>query len=601
VENSSNPRTKKIQKNKRLTTYILGSSADSSTTKLKEIFSKIPLINICDDKSSAIFLSTYRGNLIEIIANHSLIDLKPILLPNSIPLLENFFNEYQRYFANKLILTSLQTSNPLITKHYKSLDHQVKKLEYSILKSNNHQVQSIKNMIMDKNEVKKFLSKCVTIDDLPLHILKLHQFKNYKTCQILIHEKGNTAAESLFLSKNQTLITSKIPVIQFNKIHTIIKKSKTKLFNQTQLLNDDLGVRGTFLAREINLSKHSIIIVVSRNDFFPATILEQEFFQEIIKNITLVLNNLLLEYLSQKKNKLLKLGLHYLDIPFEIRDPKHQIFYSNSSDTALEYTHQDIIDANHTLFYSPYSDTTYSSDLYHFQRISLLGELLNTLRHELNNPLFGLKLTAGLLIEDSTSEETKETLSDISINCQRCQNIITNFSLLYKNQDTFIDLNLYKLLKETLVLTKSETRGIEKEIIFANSLSTEDFKLKTNPTWLTQIIFNFIINSAQAIRLSNLDFINQKITITATHQYLNTQSCLVISVSDTGPGIQKELIEKIFQPFITTKKEGTGLGLSICNYLTTKLGGKIFFSNNIPLPGATFSIELPLNDLNKIS
>ncbi|OFZ62722.1 MAG: hypothetical protein A2328_09005, partial [Bdellovibrionales bacterium RIFOXYB2_FULL_36_6] len=267
----------------------------------------------------------------------------------------------------------------------------------------------------------------------------------------------------------------------------------------------------------------------------------------------------------------------------------------------LEYTHQDIIDANYILRYSPYCDINYSSDLYHFQRISLLGELLNTLRHELNNPLFGLKLTADLLIEDSSSEDFKETLGDISTNCQRCQNIITNFSLLYKNQDTLIDLNLYKLLKETLVLTKSETRGIEKEIVFSNSLSKEDFTIKTNPTWLAQIIFNFIINSAQAIRLSTPALANQKITITVTNQYLDTQSFLVISVTDTGPGIQKELIEKIFQPFITTKKEGTGLGLSICNYLTTKLGGKIFFSNNIPLPGATFSIELPMNDLNKIS
>ena len=600
MENSSNPRTKKIQKNARLTAYLLGSCTDTSFAKLKNIFNQIPVIDICDSKTNAVFLASYLGNSIEITTNHSLIDLNPILLPDSIPLLKKFFEDYQRYLSNKLVSTALQTFNPVVTKNLKSLDHHIKKIESGILRSNNQQIESIKTKLTDKNEVKKFLSKCITIDDLPLHILKLHQFKNYKTCQILIHEKGNTAAESLFLSKSQTLITSKISVVQFNKIHTIIKKSKTKLFNQTQLLNNDLGVRGTFLAREINLFKHSIIIVVSRNDFFPATTLEQEFFQEIIKNITLVLNNLLMEYLSQKRNKLLKLGLLHLDIPLEICDSNRQIFFSNSMNTTLKYTHQDIIDDNYTLRYSPYSDVSYSSDLYHFQRISLLGELLNTLRHELNNPLFGLKLTADLLIEDSTSKDFKETLDDISSNCQRCQNIITNFSLLYNNQDTFIDLNLYKLLKETLILTKSETRGIEKEIIFSTTLPREDFKIKTNPTWLAQIIFNFIINSAQAIRLSTLDFTHQKITITATNKCLDTQSNLIISVTDTGPGIQKELIEKIFQPFITTKKEGTGLGLSICNYLTTKLGGKIFFSNNIPLPGATFSIELPLNDLNKI-
>src|SRR6478609_10430572 len=74
----------------------------------------------------------------------------------------------------------------------------------------------------------------------------------------------------------------------------------------------------------------------------------------------------------------------------------------------------------------------YAFDLFHFQRISLLGELLNTLRHELSNPLFGLKLSSQIFNTLDVSNDDKDLMREIEKNVNRCQTIIENFSNLYQ-------------------------------------------------------------------------------------------------------------------------------------------------------------------------
>jgi len=123
--------------------------------------------------------------------------------------------------------------------------------------------------------------------------------------------------------------------------------------------------------------------------------------------------------------------------------------------------------------------------------------------------------------------------------------------------------------------------GFEKE---------EKLEIETNSTALTQIIFNLIINAAQAIKSNSENVRHNKIIIKLTRE----GSSVTIAVVDDGPGVKSELAKSIFEPFFTTKDSGTGLGLSICQNLARQLGSKIQFQNNTPFPGATFSINLPL-------
>src|SRR5690606_31943138 len=97
---------------------------------------------------------------------------------------------------------------------------------------------------------------------------------------------------------------------------------------------------------------------------------------------------------------------------------------------------------------------------------SLLGELLNTLRHELSNPLFGLKLGSQVFKTIDVNEENKEIMSEIEKNVNRCQVIIENFSNLYQVQSESRPVSLKKIIDEALVLSKSETREMNKIVSF---------------------------------------------------------------------------------------------------------------------------------------
>jgi signal transduction histidine kinase len=214
--------------------------------------------------------------------------------------------------------------------------------------------------------------------------------------------------------------------------------------------------------------------------------------------------------------------------------------------------------------------------------------LLNTLQHELSNPLFGLNLTSSLLIHETTDPETLSTLNDICQNAIRSQTIIKNFSNLYNEKEDLKNTNLVSLVEETLTLTKSESKQIRKEVRCINFDSSSGLFLQTNPTYLTQIIFNLIINASQAIKNATQGLSSHRIVI----ELEEMKNEIVVRVIDDGPGITKNIENEIFRPFFTTKDSGTGLGLSICKNLALELGAEINFKNNSPMPGATFWINL---------
>ena len=270
------------------------------------------------------------------------------------------------------------------------------------------------------------------------------------------------------------------------------------------------------------------------------------------------------------------------------------LFTNHQGSSPVENSHLMVFpiegEENTVMELSNLSKDTISTELYHSQRVSLLGELLNTLQHELSNPLFGLNLTGSLLASDATDEETKEILGDICLNANRSQTIIKNFSNLYNDHQEYKKIQLYKFIEEVITLTKSETKEIQKRIECIGFESSDTIEIETNSTCLTQIIFNLIINAAQAIKSQNTRVQNNRIII----KLIKVNKSVTIAVVDDGPGVQNELTSTIFEPFFTTKDFGTGLGLSICQNLARQLESKIHFQNNSPFPGATFSLNLPL-------
>jgi two-component system NtrC family sensor kinase len=458
--------------------------------------------------------------------------------------------------------------------------------------------KDIEKKYLHKEELRKLLFSISEVKELPSAILHLPSLNSFESCHVLVHEKGKPVGQNYLALHGENQETKLIAVQNFNTLFNLVKKSKNKIFNQSLSMKDDLSIVGNFLAREIDLKNYSVIYLVSRNSFLPPSLEELEEFQ----GLSLFLHPLLIKILDKEKNDLKKevLKKSLGNFPEKISVKKNGIIVFTNKKNENTYENSNLMifplesEGNDTMELSNFSKDQISTEFYHSQRVSLLGELLNTLQHELSNPLFGLNLTSSILESETANLETASILNEISQNANRSQTIIKNFSNLYNDQQEFKKINLYRFVDEVMTLTKSETREIAKTIECINfdpHDSASDLEITTNPTCLTQIIFNLTINAAQAIKENNgHDLRNNHIVI----RLVKILDQVEISVIDDGPGVKEANIPTIFQPFFTTKDSGTGLGLSICQNLAYQLGSKIEFKNNSPLLGATFSITLPV-------
>lgn len=401
----------------------------------------------------------------------------------------------------------------------------------------------------------RFVNLIQSMADIPKAVLSLPDLKTYTHAQILIHRKGGQIIQSYMHNKLKGDQTLNLSVGEFNTLFTLVKKSKSKIFDHTQLAKTSIQILGTFHARELSFQDHNVIFILSRNGFLPPTREELKAFNDLGETLSPLISGVLATSAIKRKTKILDAVLSsYHSAPRDIQDGPLDVFHS--------------------------------------ERIALLGELLNTLKHELSNPLFGLKLSADLMASETVNDENASILKEISSSVQRGQNIIGNFSKLYSGDIGLVPVKLKKLLAEIFTLTKSETRQIQKEIFFENIEDEENFQMTSNPTWLTQIFFNLIINSAQAMEGCQIQ--NKKMVIHIRRD-AEDKNKIEFFVSDNGPGVSATQQENLFHAFQTTKGQGTGLGLVICKNLAEKLGGNIKYHAHSPSfsdGGACFKMEL---------
>ena len=352
------------------------------------------------------------------------------------------------------------------------------------------------------------------------------------------HRKGEVTAFHLSLSSTPSQRT-KISVEQFNEIFHTVKKSKQSTFAESFIKSNQIKIVGTCLAKAASFKTHNFIVIGTRNEFIPYNKEDISKFNTFCQ-ITLPLFDLILR--SKTESLLLQ----------SLSEVWEQI---ENKSLGLKKIHSE----------------------YHLQRVSLLGELLNTLRHELSNPLFGIQLSASLLAEE-LEEEDREMAEQIQEAVNKSLRILSGFSKLYGPLDEMQKVSLVSLIEEVFTLTKSETKMLQKKI-------EGDVEVQTNPTSLSQIFFNLILNSSQAMK----DQVDPKpqISIEIEKELTGVR----INFSDNGPGISSQNIDKIFDSFYTTKDTGTGLGLPICRNLMRKLGGDMWCVKSDK--GAQFVLVLP--------
>ncbi|OUR93026.1 hypothetical protein A9Q84_21215 [Halobacteriovorax marinus] len=568
MENQGHTRIKKAQRSIKL--YLSDSVRGS-------IFKSTPLVEFSKSPLNSDFSIHQNDDLYEVFTGGTIVG-DPVLIVSTAT---NYQTIYKLLNSNSKLISEFRTKRNK-KKLFKAS---------SILKSNSSNLKSFIDILEFKAYLQNQSSKIFDTSDIPEYILKSKLYKGYKSCQIMIHEKGSPLIGAYYFDSSVGLRKNEIPVTTFSKLFNLVKKSKNKLFNQSQILESDIGVVGTFLAKEIELKKHSILVIISRNDFLPPSDIEINLFNSSMTFVSDVFQNILLTSLEKRKTESYMSFLANYPFPLFLDETplneaarSFDLSSTDEDEISIEVAEKKFIEINDSFKKN-------TSDIYHHQRVSLLGELLNTLKHELSNPLFGLKMASDLLQLEEVDEDFSSTVNDISINCNRCQTIIDNFSKLYREENINEIFNISDVLNETILLTKSESKQIPKQINFYNFQSDEDYLIKSNPTWISQIIFNLIINSCQAIKSAGQELSKNNIEITIIKKLEEIE----FSVSDSGPGIPKKLRDQIFEPFVTTKEKGTGLGLSICSNLINKLNGKIEIIDKDEI-GTVVVFTLPIDD-----
>jgi PAS domain S-box-containing protein len=223
------------------------------------------------------------------------------------------------------------------------------------------------------------------------------------------------------------------------------------------------------------------------------------------------------------------------------------------------------------------------------EKMSAIGQLVSGVAHELNNPLAGISAFAQLLLTEKRFPPDQRTAAEmIYAEARRASRIVQNlltFARQHKPERTSTPIN--QVLDDTLELRGYElrVRGIEVVRDYEEDIP----ETMADAHQLQQVFLNLITNAEQAMEKRQRDA--QRLIVRTGR----SGGAIRIEVEDTGPGIPPNLLERVFNPFFTTKPtgSGTGLGLSISLGIVREHGGRIW-AENTPAGGARFVIELPL-------
>ena len=223
-------------------------------------------------------------------------------------------------------------------------------------------------------------------------------------------------------------------------------------------------------------------------------------------------------------------------------------------------------------------------------RLSMLGELSASLAHEVRNPLGSIRGAAEILKDDYRPGDRKYEFCEILVKeSERLDNVVEGFLSMARRQPVETpecDVSGELRAVTVLVAAEAKQRGVRLE------LNAEELPaVKGDPEKLRQAFLNIILNGLQATPSGG------SVTVTATCAEIraNGRPAVIIAVSDTGPGIKADKLERIFQPFFTTKAGGTGLGLAITKKIIEGYGGSIS-AESPPGTGTTFRIIFPVLD-----
>jgi two-component system sensor kinase FixL len=229
--------------------------------------------------------------------------------------------------------------------------------------------------------------------------------------------------------------------------------------------------------------------------------------------------------------------------------------------------------------------------LSHASRLSSMGELAAGIAHEMNQPLSAIssysQASKRLLLAAAQGNEAKvvvalDKICDQAIRASEVINRLRTFVKKRIAQREPVDLN--ELILETIKLAKVDTRIFDHEVIVDLDQEAQP-QLLADPVQIQQVLLNLIRNGIDAMEHI------KGTPLRIQSQWLSEQ-LVEVSVIDYGIGMDEEVMNNIFTPFMTTKKTGMGMGLPVSQTIIHAHGGRIYFGPSQP-SGCIFSFSLP--------
>ncbi|HTL49091.1 MAG TPA: ATP-binding protein [Steroidobacteraceae bacterium] len=230
--------------------------------------------------------------------------------------------------------------------------------------------------------------------------------------------------------------------------------------------------------------------------------------------------------------------------------------------------------------------------LTHLGRAAVLGQLSGAFAHELNQPLtsiLGNAEAALRLIDNGEADfaELREILRDIVHDDLRAAQVIDRLrALLEKGEMLRRPVDLGATVREVLEIAKSEliTRHVRVTVDLDPNLPV----VMADRVQMQQILLNLLMNACEA--MGGLPVAERKVRLAT--RYSPAESCVQVTVEDGGCGIPAGDLERIFQPFVTSKSSGMGMGLAICRSVAESHRGRLWAESEGC--GATFYLQVPM-------
>jgi signal transduction histidine kinase len=231
------------------------------------------------------------------------------------------------------------------------------------------------------------------------------------------------------------------------------------------------------------------------------------------------------------------------------------------------------------------------ADLAHINRVSMMGELTASIAHEVNQPLSGVVSNGGACLrwlagDAPNVEEAREAARRIVRDGKRAGEVIARVRALVKRAATPSEkLDLNEIIREVLALVGDEAK--RKSVNIRTQFADDLLPISGDRVQLQQVMLNLVMNAIEA--MSSVEERPRELLITTRN--IDADQILV-TVKDSGPGIDPNTLDKIFDPFYTTKPGGMGMGLSISRSILLAHGGRLWAAAKDG-PGTIFHFSLP--------